>query len=226
MSFSSSLKAFYFKLTLPLKASFVRLFDFLLALRYWRYPKFWTSYLYLTFLSWKNNPYRVSQQFHKEKKKNIHQFGTTPLFTLDRLASEVGILSDDRVLELGSGTGHTLLWLSQVIGCHCIGVEWVPQFVEKLNRVIEKRGLQKIKVLEEDYLKTDLSKASVIYLYGTCMEEEEITQFCSRLNTLRFGCKVITVSFSLNEYCPEIEVEKTFPLYFPWGKAEGYLHVF
>jgi SAM-dependent methyltransferase len=192
---------------------------------YGKYPRFLLSYLLISFLSLIRNPYKASFRFHLEKKSNPYQFGTTPLLTLDRIASHAQILSDDIVYELGCGTGHTLIWISQVIGCEAVGFEWVPQFVKNFQWVQKTCLLKNVKMRQENYLEASLSKATVIYLYGTCMEEEEIRVFCKKLSKLKEGCRLITVSFPLLEFCdePYLQEVEAFDVYFPWGKTKAYI---
>jgi SAM-dependent methyltransferase len=222
MSFSSFPSLFFFRV----HATLVRAGDFILSLLFYgRYPRFLLSYLLMSGLYLLRNPYRTSLRFHREKKSQPYQFGTTPLLTLDRIATRAQILSDDIVVELGCGTGHTLLWLSQVIGCRAIGIEWVPQFVENFQWIQKKCLLKNVEIKQQNYLETDLSNASVLYLYGTCMEDSEIEEFCKQIPKLKEGCRLVTVSFPLSAYTddPRLQEVDSFLVHFPWGKTEAYV---
>jgi len=73
-------------------------------------------------------------------------------------------------------------------------------------------------------LQVDLKKATVIYLYGICLEEDVIAKLACNFNGLQPRTKVITVSYPLTEYSNLFTVTKAFTARFPWGKAEVYLN--
>ena len=76
-------------------------------------------------------------------------------------------------------------------------------------------------------INTDFNGATVLYLYGTCLEEDFIKKLINRFKTLPSGTKIVTVSFSLGEFTQEplFEVMKRFPATFTWGTADVYLQI-
>ena len=70
----------------------------------------------------------------------------------------------------------------------------------------------------------DYKQATVIYLYGTCLDDEEIKRLVRRFEGLAPGTKVITVSYPLSEYADTYMTHKEFPARFPWGRAQVYLN--
>ena len=74
-------------------------------------------------------------------------------------------------------------------------------------------------------LETNSAGATVIYLYGTCLDDSLITLLAKRLSMLPTGTKIITVSFALEEYFPysPIKLVKSFPAKFTWGVADVYV---
>ena len=71
-----------------------------------------------------------------------------------------------------------------------------------------------------DFLKADLSDATVLYLYGTCLPEDTITSLCKKIPK---GCKTISVSFPLSDYDNRFQLLKTIPAVYPWGETEVYI---
>jgi hypothetical protein len=56
------------------------------------------------------------------------------------------------------------------------------------------------------------------------MGEEEISRLTQKMAALPQGAKIVSVSAPMPE-TPYFALRGSFPLSFPWGKTEGYLHV-
>jgi len=169
------------------------------------------------------NPFRMSKHFLVKKgEEEVYAYGETPLTTLEMIAKECAITPDDTVFELGSGRGRNCFWLHHFIGCKVVGIEWVPSFVRHANSVQKE-----ISFRHEDMFESDLSGATVIYLYGTSLSDDKIKKLSQKLSSLPPGTRIITVSYPLSDYCPEgpFEVMRLFPAKFTWGKADVYLQV-
>ncbi len=182
--------------------------------------------LYLLRKSFFRSPFTVSKRFLQTKgEKQIYAYGETPLTTGEQMVKAVLLKPDDVFFELGMGRGRFLFWVHAFVGCRCIGIEWIPEFVNHAETVINKFQLNNIDVRNEDFLTTDFSDATVIYLYGTLLEEKEIHQLIERFSRLKSGTKIITVSYSLNEFCQEplFHLKKNLSVAFPWGKTEVFL---
>lgn len=174
-----------------------------------------------------NNPFRISKRFLMGKgEKDVYTYGETPLTALDFIANQCHLSMGDTVFELGCGRGRTCFWLNHFIGCQVVGVDYVPAFIERANRVKAKFHVQGVDFRLENFLETDLSGATVIYLYGTCYPAPFIKQLIKRLESLPRGTKVITVSYALADFQPtSFEVSKCFSVSFTWGVADVYWQV-
>lgn len=184
------------------------------------------SYLVFSYLF--NNPFAISKRFLIHRgEEDVYTYGETPLSTLDYITQECRLSPKDTVFELGCGRGRTCFWLSQFIGCSVVGVDYVPEFIQRAKEVQSKFNVQKIEFRLEDLLQSDLTGATVIYLYGTCFNDSFIKSLIERLIHLPRGTKIITVSYALDEYTdkPLFEVLKRFPASFTWGIADVYLQV-
>jgi SAM-dependent methyltransferase len=172
------------------------------------------------------NPFRLTRQyFQQQGVEHPHLFGETPLTTLEVIARECEITSDDFFLELGMGRGRAAFWLNQFIGCRYLGVELVPCFVRFARKIAEKRGLTGLEFYCQDFLRCDLADASVIYFYGTNYPDSTIRELAMRLREAEVGTKIITVSFPLSDYMDDsrFEVVKVFNAAFTWGEGEVFL---
>ncbi len=173
----------------------------------------WTLYLL-------KNPHRISRAFSK-----ANLYGETPLTTLDKIAKECRILSKDVVYELGCGTGRTCFWLSHFVKCHAIGIDHVPTYIKRANQIKRISRTSYVNFLCDDIFKTDFKDATVIYLYGTAMEDEWIKKLVERFETLKPSVRIITTSYPLSDYSSNFRTKKTFRGHFPWGRADIFLNV-
>ena len=209
-----------FRVTVRNLGEFVRV-----AYRYYRNTRFAKADLLLLSQYVFHNPYRISRaHLQKTGAEDVYTYGETPLTTLESIAKECGITERDTVVELGAGRGRSCLWLRYFVKCKVIGIEWLPAFVQKAQYVIQKCDIKGVEFLQEDMLTADLSDVSEVYLYGTCMSDEDIRVLLERLQSLTPGTKVITVSYPLTDYGDGFEVLRRFPARFTWGDADVYLH--
>jgi SAM-dependent methyltransferase len=171
------------------------------------------------------NPYRLSRNYlEKRGAEEVHAYGETPLFTLEQIAKECGITAKDSVLELGCGRARTCFWLALVLKAKTIGIDFVPEFIHKAEKIRERYHIENLKLIESDFLKEPLPHTSVVYLHGSIMTEEEIVLLNQQLAHFPKGTKVITVSFPLKDYPggKKFRLLKSFSAHFSWGKAEVY----
>ena len=168
------------------------------------------------------NPYEISKNFlRKRGEMDIHQYGETPLLTMDLIARNANLSSKDHLYELGSGRGRTSFFLNYFYGCKVTGIEWIERFVEKGNKIAKKHCLEVV-FQKANFLHSDLSLATVIYLYGTMLPDSIIFQLCKKI---RKGTKVISVSYPLSDYDSKFEVIAQFTARFPWGEGEVYVNI-
>jgi len=192
--------------------------------KYYRKPLFGFCDLFFILLYLFRNPFVTSRKFLQKKGvDNIHTYGETPYSTLDKMAKSFAITSKDTVMELGAGRGKTLFWLSHFIGCKTIGVEWIPIFVKKASFLAKLFGKNKVDFFLSDMFKMDMKDASVVYLYGTCMEKAQIKKLIQKFSS-HPDLKIITISFPLDLYSKDYLTEKEIAVSFPWGETTAYLN--
>jgi hypothetical protein len=181
--------------------------------------------LILTYLF--KNPYTISQRFLKARgERDIYAYGETPLTTLDFIAKECRITSKDTVFELGCGRGRTSFWLYSFIKCSVVGVDFVGDFIKRAQHISKSYELKGIEFRNENMIDTDFKGATIIYLYGTCLDDDFIRKLAQKFVLLPAGTKIITVSYPLTDYAnkEDFEVMKCFPAQFTWGSADVYLN--
>lgn len=179
--------------------------------KYYSCPKFALFDLSFALLALFNNPYRVCRKFNQKKGfKEIYTYGETPYSTYEKMVKECGIIEDDTWVELGSGRGKGCFWLAHFAKCNVIGVEWIFQFVlfAKIAKALFR--FKGVHFERGDIEKIDLSKATVIYLYGLWPSLK-----------LQKGVKVISISEPLEG----TEVIKSFWVRFPWGRTRAFFQI-
>lgn len=170
------------------------------------------------------NPYRICRQ-HLMKKgaADIHQYGETPLPVYAKIAEECNLRAEDCWVELGCGRGKGSCFIHALTGCQVQAVDWVLEFIATARDIVAQHRNSKIAFSCEDMLQTDLSGATVIYLFGSCLEEDVIQHLCERFRLLPSETMVITVSYPLSDYDSAFLTYKQFSAQFPWGAADIYI---
>lgn len=194
---------------------------------YWNFS-FFKADLSLILMYLFHNPFSISKRFLMKKgESDVYAYGETPLTTLDTIVKECKISPNDYVFELGCGRGRTCFWINSFVGCRVVGIEYIPDFVERANRIKNKLKIKGVEFRLEDMRDTDFTGATVCYLYGTCLDENTIEILINKFSKLPVGTKIITVSYPLTDYTnePIFEIMKRFPGKFTWGETDIYLHV-
>lgn len=175
---------------------------------------------------WKS-PFRISKKFLIEANADdVYTYGETPLTTMALIAQQCKITADDCVLELGCGRGRTCFWLNCFIKCKVIGIEYIPAFIHKAQKVKNRYSVDGVDFVAGDMLEADFSKGSVIYLYGTCYDQQFLAKLIKKMESLPRGTKIITVSYSLSEFgAREFTLQHGFTAPFTWGLADVYLQI-
>lgn len=182
--------------------------------------------LLLTYLF--NSPFIISKKFLINKgQPEIYAYGETPLTTFDFILTNCNVKEQDTLFELGCGRGRTCFWASAFKKCRVVGIDYIPEFISKANDLKNRFELHNVDFRLQDFLQTDFSDATVIYLYGTSLEEKLIKKLLSKFQSLPSGTKIITVSYALSEFTASgnYEVMKRFTAAFPWGDADVYLQI-
>jgi len=216
-------------LWLNLKVSTIDLIEYLRVI----YRYYWTksfiqvdAYLVGSYLF--NNPFGISKEFLKRRgDQEVYAYGETPLTSLEQISKECRLNASDMVFELGCGRGRTCFWLHQYIGCRVVGIEQIPEFIQRANRIKDKFHVAGVEFREGDMLQADLTGVTAIYLFGTCLDRPFIEKLAKKFEKLPSGTKIITVSFPITEYTdkPVFEVMKRFPVKFNWGTTDAFLQI-
>ncbi|MBI2743213.1 MAG: methyltransferase domain-containing protein [Chlamydiales bacterium] len=191
--------------------------------RYYKNPVFKQIDQRLKQIYSSRDPFQISREFLQRRgDPEIYAYGETPLTVLEEIGRECGLSETDTFLDLGCGTGRGLFFLAEEFGCKVVGIDWISEFTNNANKIAGKRAF----FATQNILDADLSQATVIYLYGTCLEDETILALIQRFKQLPLSCKILTVSYPLSDYDPSFSIQKIFTSQFPWGTTEIYLNIY
>jgi hypothetical protein len=214
-----------FKLNLQVKFRNFKEF-WRVVFRFYRNRMFCQQDLYLLSLYLWQNPFKISKEFLLNSgAADPYAYGETPLTTFAQIAEACQITAKDTLVELGCGRGRSCFWLHCFYGCRVIGIDFVPLFIEKAQKVKERYQLESLEFRCEDMLTSHFDEGTIFYLYGTCLDDEVIRKLIDKFRKLPAGTKIITVSYPLNDYTrkPLFSVLRELTLPFTWGEGVVYI---
>jgi SAM-dependent methyltransferase len=107
----------------------------------------------------------------------------------------------DHVLDLGSGDGRIVILAAKRFGATGMGVEIVPDLVQRSNRSAQDAGVaHRVSFREQDLFKTDLSTATVITMY---LLQEFNLQLRPAIQALKPGTRIVSHDWDMGEWKPD-----------------------
>ena len=107
----------------------------------------------------------------------------------------------DYVIDLGSGDGRIVILAAKRFGARGLGVEIVPDLVQRSRTLAERAGVAgRAEFREQDLFKTDLSAASVITMY---LLPEVNLQLRPALLALKPGTRIVSHDWDMGDWLPD-----------------------
>jgi len=101
-----------------------------------------------------------------EESKGDVPWVPTPDEVIDLIMRVARATPRDTVLDLGSGDGRVLIYSALKFGTRGIGIEIEGHRVAEARAEAEKAGVsQKVRFVEQDFFKADVSKATIVFMY-------------------------------------------------------------
>lgn len=108
----------------------------------------------------------------------------------------------EKLYDLGCGDGRVLISAAQNYNAKAIGVEIDDKLVEKAAQRVARLGLQdRIRIIQGDLMKTDLSDADVVVIYLLTMSNEELRPRLEKY--LKPGARVLSYSYPVPGWKPQ-----------------------
>ena len=135
---------------------------------------------------------------------DIH-FVATPSAVVDAMLKVARVTADDRIYDLGSGDGRIVIAAAQKYGARGVGIEIDPDLIRTANDRARKAGVSdKVKFIQADLFKADLSEATVVTLYLSDSINMRLRPKFQR--ELKPGTRIVSHRFGMRDWPPEQEL--------------------
>jgi SAM-dependent methyltransferase len=128
-------------------------------------------------------------------------FVVTPDNVTREMLKLAGVKAGDFVIDLGSGDGRIVIVAARQFGARGLGVEIVPELVEKSRDNARRAGVaDRVEFRVQDLFATDLSPATVITMY---LLPEVNLQLRPRLLALKPGTRIVSHDWDMGDWKPD-----------------------
>jgi hypothetical protein len=143
----------------------------------------------------------ASQGASREPPSLDVPFVPTPMVVVDEMLRLAAVGPNDVVMDLGSGDGRTVIAAARKFGARAVGVELDPHLLMQSEESARQAGVEaRVKFLEQDLFKADLSAATVITMY---LYPGVILKLRPGLLALRPGTRIVSHEYNLGEWRPD-----------------------
>jgi len=115
------------------------------------------------------------------------------------------VSSDDVVYDLGSGDGRIVIAAAKKYGATGVGVELDADLVQEAAKNARKAGVSdKVRFVQADLFKTDLSQATVVTLYLSNSINMRLRSLLQQ--QLKPGSRVVSHRFDMGDWKPDMTI--------------------
>jgi SAM-dependent methyltransferase len=128
-------------------------------------------------------------------------FITTPDHVTVAMLELAGVGAADHVIDLGSGDGRIVITAARRFGARGLGVEIVPDLVERSRANARRAGVaDRAEFREQDLFATDLASASVVTMY---LLPEVNLALRPKLLALAPGTRIVSHDWDMGDWAPD-----------------------
>lgn len=168
-----------------------------------------------------NSPYKIMRKIHLDEDDFI--YGEISIKTICEILKDIEADRDDYFIDLGSGRGYAVFGAYLAGIQKSKGIEFVKEFTDRALNTKKALRTDKIEFLNEDFTKSDLNSATVIFIAGTTMEKSTIKKIACRISEIDHCVKVISLSRELHGKNFKTVFSKEYR--FSWGKSLVYYQI-
>jgi len=146
---------------------------------------------------------------------DVH-FEVTPQDVVEEMLEMAKVTKDDIVYDLGCGDGRFVITAAKKFGARGVGIDIDPKRVqESRENSIEAGVTDRVKIIEDDLFKTNISEATVITLY--LLQDLNLKLRPKLFRELKPGSRVVSYVFHMGDWKPDAMK--------PLGKGTSYFYV-
>ncbi len=139
--------------------------------------------------------------YSQEREPDV-RYVPTPEKVVVEMLKMARVARDDRVYDLGCGDGRIVITAAKVFGARGVGVDIDPVRIEESNDNARKAGVtDRVKFIEQDLFKTDISQATVVTFY--LLPELNLRLRPKLFRELRPGTRVVSHEFDMEDWKPD-----------------------
>jgi len=131
----------------------------------------------------------------------IAPYVASPLPVVRQMLILAELKPGETIYDLGSGDGRVLIMAAQEFGAKAVGVELREDLVKRAREKIFELNLQdRVKIIQGDLFKVDISSADVVYLYLTTSANEKVRPKLEA--ELKNGARVVSHDYRIVGWKP------------------------
>jgi SAM-dependent methyltransferase len=139
--------------------------------------------------------------YSQEREPDVY-YVPTPGEVVIKMLQMARVTQNDIVYDLGCGDGRIVITAAKVFGARGVGVDIDPVRIKESNENARKIGVtDRVKFIEQDLFKTDISKASVVSLY--LFRELNLRLRPKLFRELRPGTRIVSHEFDMDDWKPD-----------------------
>ena len=134
----------------------------------------------------------------------------TPQIVVDEMLKLASVTAKDVVIDLGSGDGRMIITAARNFKANGLGVDIDAKLVELSSKQAKADGVaERVKFIEQDMFKTDISKATVVTLYVLPDFMEKLRP--KLLAELKPGSRIVAHDYYMSDWFPDRQLSLTVP---------------
>jgi SAM-dependent methyltransferase len=134
-------------------------------------------------------------------------FVPTPQAVVDRMLELAKVRPDDLIYDLGSGDGRIVITAAKRYGARGVGIDLDPQRIQEARTNAREAGVDgKVRFVNGDLFKADLSEATVVTLYLLNSVNRDLRP--QLWKQLKVGTRVVSHAFDMGDEWPPEKVEQ------------------
>jgi ubiquinone/menaquinone biosynthesis C-methylase UbiE len=129
-------------------------------------------------------------------------FVPTPEEVVMEMLQTARVTQNDIIYDLGCGDGRIVITAAKVFGARGLGVDIDPVRIKESYENAQRIGVtDRVKFIERDLFKTDISEATVVFLY--LLTELNIQLRPKLFRELKPGTRIVSHEFDMGDWKPD-----------------------